>query len=551
VAFTVADYILKRLSEQHVDRLFGVPADYCAPLFDAAPNHGIKSIVAASDLEAGYAADGYARSKGLGAVSVAYGVGTLSMINAIAGAYVERSPVVVVNGAPTAAAINNLHQFDIVPSHSIGQDATDLNAYKLVTVSAARAGTVAEVPGVVDAAISAAIKRKRPAYIEINMGLWDSTCPMPAGPLNVTNPPAGTEHQLAVAIVGLIRAAQKPLILVGHEIQRYGLADKVADLIAKLGVRWATAVLSKSVLPEQGAGWIGVYDPPHSLPAVKAAVENADVLVTLGAVFPNGYASLVQSAFGRMVQVYDGKVRIKTGAKQNAEIGALVSALVTEAAKTPPKPVPPGAMPAAPGPAAAPLTYAQVFDRIGAALDPSLIVIPDTFLGVFSASDLPVQGRDAFLCSAVWASIGHSVAAALGASFGAARRPLVICGDGGFHMTAQALSTMVQYRRNPIVIVIANGIYGYEQFLIDAAFFTNPAKQPKSYVVLNNWDFAGFAKSLGMQFAQVVDTPAAFDAALAAAKAFDGPALIAAQVDARGLPAELSGVPAGGAQTLR
>src|SRR3979409_184825 len=91
MAFTVADYILKRLSEQHVDTLFGVPAAYCAPLFDAAPAHGLQSVVNASDLEAGYAADAYARTHGLGAVSVAYGVGALSMINAIAGAYVERS----------------------------------------------------------------------------------------------------------------------------------------------------------------------------------------------------------------------------------------------------------------------------------------------------------------------------------------------------------------------------------------------------------------------------------------------------------------------------
>ena len=112
--FTVADYILQRLSEQKVDTLFGVPAAYCAPLFDAANAHGMRSIVTASDLEAGYAADGYARTKGLGAVSVAYGVGTLSMINAIAGAYVERSPVLVINGGPTAANLANLHQFDIL-----------------------------------------------------------------------------------------------------------------------------------------------------------------------------------------------------------------------------------------------------------------------------------------------------------------------------------------------------------------------------------------------------------------------------------------------------
>src|SRR6266849_9188277 len=90
MAFTVADYILKRLSEQGVDTLFGVPAAYCTPLFDAATRHGITPVVTTSDLEAGYAADGYARTKGLGAVSVAYGVGTLSMMNTVAGGYVPR-----------------------------------------------------------------------------------------------------------------------------------------------------------------------------------------------------------------------------------------------------------------------------------------------------------------------------------------------------------------------------------------------------------------------------------------------------------------------------
>ena len=320
MAFTVADYILKRLSEQHVDRLFGVPAAYCAPLFDKAASHGIKSVVTASDLEAGYAADGYARTKGLAAVSVAYGVGTLSMINAIAGAYVERSPVVVINGGPAKRHLDNLQNFDIVFSHSIGQPATDLAAYKLVTANAGRAATVAEVPVVVDAAISAAIVGKRPVYIEINLDIWDLACPMPSGALNLNRPPAGNEQQLAATIIGLIRAAHAPLILVGTEIQRYGLADQVSDLIAKLGVRWATALQSKATLAEQGAGWSGVYDPPHSQTAVMNAVEQSDLLLTLGCVYPVGFAPLLQNSFGRMVQVYDGKVRIKTAAKQNAEL---------------------------------------------------------------------------------------------------------------------------------------------------------------------------------------------------------------------------------------
>ena len=200
-----------------------------------------------------------------------------------------------------------------------------------------------------------------------------------------------------------------------------------------------------------------------------------------------------------------------------------------------PMAAPAGATPAVPGPAAGPLTYKQVFERVAVAR----LVIPDTFLGIYSAANAPVKERNAFLCSGVSASIGHSVAAAVGASFGSARRPLVICGDGGFHMTAQALSTMVQYGSKPVVVILANGIYGCEQFLVDESYFQNPAKQPRPYTVLNQWDFEKFAGALGVRFARTVNTAAAFDAALAATKGFDGPAVIVAQIDPHGLPTEL------------
>jgi indolepyruvate decarboxylase len=533
---TVADYILKRLTEHKVDTLFGVPAAYCSELFDAAPAHNVRSVVTASDLEAGYAADGYARMKGLGAVSVAYGVGALSMINAIAGACVERSPVVIVNGGPNSYYLNNLKNLDVVFSHSIGQPDTDLSAYKLVTTYAARANTVAEVPGVVDTAIATAIRRKRPVYIEINMDIWNLACPAPAGPLNVENPPFGTEKALAAQTVQALRAAANPVILVGAEVQRYGLADKATELIAALGVRYATALLAKSAVG-MGTGWLGTYNPPHASATVRTAVETADVLLMLGCVFPNGYANLLGSRLGHIIWAHDGKVRVRGGNRQNAEIGALVTEMVAEAKKAPPRAAPPGVMPATPGSASGPLTYRQVFERIGVALDDSWLVIPDTFLGVFPSANLPTQGRDAFLCSAVWASIGHSVAAALGASFASSRRPLVLCGDGGFHMTAQALATIAHYKRNPVIVVVDNGIYAYEQYLINAGYFASPNAQPRPYVVLPRWDFVAFATGLGFTFAKSVNTAASFDAALADAKAFNGPALIAAKVDPHGKPA--------------
>ena len=142
------------------------------------------------------------------------------------------------------------------------------------------------------------------------MDLWPQTCADPGPPLTSDMPAAGTETQLAATIVGLIRGAQKPVILIGTEVARYGLADAVADLIAKLGVRWASDMLSKSTLAETGAGWIGVYDPPYVPQAIRTQVESADLLVTLGCVYPNSFAPLVAQKFANMVAVYDGRVRI-------------------------------------------------------------------------------------------------------------------------------------------------------------------------------------------------------------------------------------------------
>ena len=99
---------------------------------------------------------------------------------------------------------------------------------------------------------------------------------------------------------------------------------------------------------------------------------------------------------------------------------------------------------------------------------------------------------------------------------------------------------MVQYGRNPVIVVIANGIYGYEQFLLDSSFFNSPTQPPHPYVVLNQWDFGKFASGVGVQFAQTVNTAASLDASLAAAKATNAPALIVAQVNPHDLPAELS-----------
>jgi len=195
VAFTVADYIVRRRAQRQVDTLFGVPAAYCSPLFDAAIRQGMRTVVTASDLEAGYAAGGYARTKGLGAAAVAYGVGALSMINAIAGGFVERSPVVVVNGAP---ALRRAFQPAPVRRRALPLDRAGRDrSFRLQARHRQRRARRRRRQGAAAGGRGDRQRDQDQAPVLHRDQHGHSACPMPAGALPVANRPTGTESALA------------------------------------------------------------------------------------------------------------------------------------------------------------------------------------------------------------------------------------------------------------------------------------------------------------------------------------------------------------------
>ena len=151
-------------------------------------------------------------------------------------------------------------------------------------------------------------------------------------------------------------------------------------------------------------------------------------------------------------------------------------------------------------PAAAELGYQQVVDIVAepAFLDASFTVIADTFLGIYPAARMKMPAQDSFMACALWASIGHSVGAAVGVWRPGGKRPLVLIGDGGFQMVGQAVSTMVRYQQDAIVVIIDNSLYGLEQYLLGPAYYTNPAAAPLAYNVLPDWNFDAFAQALGV-----------------------------------------------------
>ncbi|ARP64335.1 hypothetical protein A9K65_013800 [Mesorhizobium sp. WSM1497] len=584
---TSSDYIIERLRQHKVEALFGVPAVYCAPLFQAAEQAprmpgrpDFRTVVTSSDLEAGYAADAYARVRGLSIVSVAYGVGTLSLINAMAGAYIERSPVVVINGGPSNGNIKTQTEKGILFSHSMGRPHSDLEAFAPFTAFCERVTELANVPAKVDQAIVTALSRQHPVYLEMPQDLLgDPNCPKPVGTLAPFIPP-GTAAQAAQSTVARIKAARNPVLIVGVEVQRYGLAAQVSSIINKLQLPWTTTLLARSTLSEQLPRFLGVFNGDKAPPSVTKAIEDADLVVALGAVFGSGHARIMLSKFDQTIRTWDGKVVFPKMPEQPAGFPQYVRALdqqafqrpssqaddgqardeqddsvrveedgesawdgdrgtaivqlaVSPTPKTVPTPVPVG------------LTYKELFDTINevAFLDPSFTIIPDTFLGIYSAASaaLRMPSQNCFISSALWASIGHSVGAAVGAAIPKEKRPLVICGDGGFQMTAQALSTMARMNMNAIVIVVDNGLYGYEQWLLDKSYYRSGAtKPPLPYAELSRWAYGDLASAMGVGMTAKVDSVASLRAALARAKAYaGGPSLIHAIVQSRSLPPEL------------
>ncbi len=554
---TVANYLLQRLSQHGVNHLFGVPAKTCEALFNAAEASDVKPVICASDIEAGYAADGYARMRGLGAVAVARGVGVFSLANAIAGAHAERSPVVLINGGPSAGELSQQQTLGVRYSHSAGRlaeegralESTDYLVFKQLTAHAVRIEPNADTPALIDAAIAAALKQSRPVYIEIAPEVWAQKWQLRSTSLRPAPAPTGNEDELARKILVRLYAARRPALLLGIELARYGLGAKAADLVRALRARYATDLLAKSVLGEDTPGFVGVHDGTSPPPAVRAAIDNSDALLTLGCVYPTSQGELIRNAQRRLMRVADGKVTLPGERLAAADLATLIDSLLAQQATTYHRPVRAEAAPAPAARRARPaivedgLTYDEVVAGVNGVLDASLIAMTDTSLISYAAGDLKVVGTNAFIANAVWQSIGYSLGAALGVAKGGARRPLVICGDGGFQQVPQALSSLAHHNVPAIVIVLDNGLFGIDQYLIAPEYFKAAANRPRAVLDLQRWDYAALAKAMGLAENAIwsVKTPLALESALAAAKDATAPALIHARVRRHDLPSDLRG----------
>ncbi len=97
---SIGQYLINRLQDYGIKDLFGIPGDYVLSFYSMLEESPINVVGCTREDCAGFAADAYARINGMGAVCITYCVGGLSVCNSIAGAFAEKSPVVVISGAP-------------------------------------------------------------------------------------------------------------------------------------------------------------------------------------------------------------------------------------------------------------------------------------------------------------------------------------------------------------------------------------------------------------------------------------------------------------------
>jgi TPP-dependent 2-oxoacid decarboxylase len=165
---TVASYLNKRLKQIGISHIFCIPGDYLAEwantLDDPRLNAGLIRVHPNNEMCATYAADGYGRAtnQAVGCVAFTYGVGAINAAQAVAGAYVEQVPLVVINGSPSVAQFNSKRDQGVLYHHMVDGSHTDHRIFSEITEIAVRIDNPATAPGLIDAALQTCLITRRP-----------------------------------------------------------------------------------------------------------------------------------------------------------------------------------------------------------------------------------------------------------------------------------------------------------------------------------------------------------------------------------------------------
>lgn len=490
---TVIDYLIQRLHEIGVDDIFGVPGDYnLSFLDDVEKSDTVNWIGDCNELNAAYAADGYARKKGVGALITTFDVGELSALNGIAGSYAEHVPVIAITGAPTTKVQENkmlMHHTD-----ATGNFKRSYRAFKQFTEAQALLGF--ENAGVeIDRVLTTAIIKRRPVYISLPLDVAHSMIAAPSAPLKLTVQNTDHTKRVAKRLVDELKKAKRPVILAGNEIMTFRAKAEFEKLINKTHIPVATLLLGKSAINEKNPYFIGTYYPNYGDKRVLNYVDQSDLVIVFGSkLIDVNTGSFTQCFTKNETVVINGDNTDFFGVKsRGVNINNLIKDVYAKNFEfdfdsTGLQNVKPDVK--YKDNDEQELNLAQYMYAFKNFMQDNDTIYTETGTSQYGLSFMNLKKDVDFEAQPLWGSIGYTLPAVLGSQIADPDgRHILSIGDGSAQMTIQELSLIQRHHLKPIIFLIDNDGYTIERVI------HGPHAQ---YNDIAAWDFTKIPAAMGI-----------------------------------------------------
>ncbi|MFO1283179.1 MAG: indolepyruvate/phenylpyruvate decarboxylase [Burkholderiales bacterium] len=487
---TLVESLLHALRDHGAREIFGIPGDFALPYFRVIESSRILPLYTLSHEPAvGFAADASARLRGgLGIAAVTWGAGALNMVNAIAAAYAEKSPVVVLSGGPgkgeTASGLLLHHQAKTVDSQ--------FRIFEEITCDRARLDDAARAPADIARVLASCREHSRPVYVEIPRDMVGATC-APVAPLGPRAIDQDAVDACVEELLSRLASARSPVLMAGVEVRRYGLEDRVAELSRRLGLPVVTSFMGRGLLAHADAPLVGTYMGVAGTPEITRLVEDSDGLLLLGEIVcdTNFAVSERKIDLRRTIRALDGAVTMGFHVYPDIPLAVLVDRLLARTASRPAAPPRPVVVPKTAFPRGLPRDDAPIGPNdIATAVNDLMArhgpipIASDIGDCLFTAMDIEPT---ALVAPGYYATMGFGVPAGLGLQAASGERPIVLVGDGAFQMTGWELGNAARCGFDPVVIVFNNASWGMLEVF-----------QPESsFNAIGEWRFADAADALG------------------------------------------------------
>lgn len=503
----LSEVLLTALSAHGAREVFGIPGDFALPFFKIIEESKILPLYTMSHEPAvGFAADAAARYRSkLGVAAVTYGAGALNMVNAVAGAFAEKSPVVVISGAPGKGEVLS----GMLLHHQAKTIDSQFAIYREITCDQARLDDARTAPAEISRVLASCLRESRPVYIELPRDM----VAVPCEPVVALSPaPIDADALAACAdeVLARLRSASAPVLMVGVEVRRFGVEEQVAELARRLGVPCVTTILGRGLLAETDAPLAGTYLGVAGDPEITRMVEESDALLLLGVIISdtNFGVSSRKIDLRHTIQALDHRVTLGFHTYPDITLPALLDAMLSRVAER--NAVPRFERPNYPRGLVAddqPIGPNDVARAINDLMqrDGPIPIATDIGDCMFTAMDID---HTALVAPGYYASMGFGVPAGLGLQAASGERPIILVGDGAFQMTGWEIGNCRRFGWDPIVIVLNN-----------ASWEMLRTFQPESaFNDLGDWKFAAMADGLGGEGVRVTtraELKAALDQAVA------------------------------------